>query len=112
MTDSESTIESLCEAVAVRFGGKFYKFAWVGRRGGPDRILVLPFRSIVFVELKTHDGRQSPLQRYWEQELIGLGQRYWLVRSAESFELRIRDFVAHEIGLEKVCKQRERRSLH
>ena len=105
----ESHIEAGCKEVAVRFGGRMYKTTWPSRRGGPDDILVLPFMPVVFVELKTYEGRQSPIQKIWEQDLVGMGQRYWLVRSIESFEIRVREFVAYERGRMVECSPREKR---
>ena len=42
-------------------GGDVRKMMWVGRRGAPDRLVMLPGRNIL-VELKAPGGRISRLQ--------------------------------------------------
>ena len=96
--DSESALERLCGDIAARHGALFWKMRLVGRRGGPDRILMLPHLPVVFVELKVGDNRQSALQRQIESELHGVGQRYWLIYSALGFEERLKAFKLFETG--------------
>jgi len=48
----ESTIEThLCNRV-VALGGEIRKVKWIGRRGAPDRLVMLPHAKPTLVELK------------------------------------------------------------
>lgn len=57
-----------------KLGGRAYKFVSPGNDGVPDRIVVLPGISLVFVELKTETGRLSSLQNVQIKKLKDLGQ--------------------------------------
>ncbi len=57
-----------------KLGGRAYKFVSPGNDGVPDRIVVLPGISPVFVELKTETGRLSSLQNVQIKRLKDLGQ--------------------------------------
>ena len=57
-----------------KLGGRAYKFVSPGNDGVPDRIVVLPGISPVFVELKTETGRLSSLQNVQIKKLKDLGQ--------------------------------------
>lgn len=57
-----------------KLGGRAYKFVSPGNDGVPDRIVVLPGISPVFVELKTETGRLSSLQNVQIKKLKNLGQ--------------------------------------
>lgn len=69
--------ESKIEAALVRgvreLGGRAYKFVSPGCTGVPDRIVILPGGRVEFVELKTMDGRLSPIQNLRQEELRSLG---------------------------------------
>lgn len=41
----------LCRQVKAR-GGEVRKVQWIGRRGAPDRLVLLPDRAPTYVELK------------------------------------------------------------
>lgn len=53
--------DRLCLGVE-RIGGHAYKFKSVGRRGVPDRIVVVPKGRVFFVELKAPGKKPSPAQ--------------------------------------------------
>lgn len=57
-----------------KLGGRAYKFVSPGNDGVPDRIVVLPGISPMFVELKTETGRLSSLQNVQIKKLKDLGQ--------------------------------------
>lgn len=42
----------------------YYKFVSPGNDGVPDRIIVLPLGRIIFLELKTEEGRLTAMQEY------------------------------------------------
>lgn len=70
----ESTIESKLRDGVKRLGGRAYKFVSPGNDGVPDRIVVMPGRMPIFVELKTESGRLSLLQKVQIDRLKKLGQ--------------------------------------
>lgn len=70
----ESTIESKLRDGVKRLGGRAYKFVSPGNDGVPDRLVVMPGRMPIFVELKTESGRLSQLQKVQIDRLKKLGQ--------------------------------------
>jgi len=77
----ESTLEKYLVAEVKKRGGKCLKL--VGYVGIPDRLILLPGGTAIFVELKTKQGKLSPLQVYWSKILIGLGFNYKLFNDLE-----------------------------
>lgn len=74
MTPLEKDIEkSLCRMVG-RHGGLCLKWVSPGRAGVPDRIILLPGRRILFVELKRPKGGNiGKLQKWWAKVIKALG---------------------------------------
>lgn len=70
----ESVIEAHLREGVKKLGGRAYKWTSPGNDGVPDRIVVLPERLPVFVELKTEKGVLSPLQKSQITRLRELGQ--------------------------------------
>lgn len=65
------------------------RFKAMGTKAGfPDLFLPVARGAWhgLFVEMKTETGRQSPLQRAWEEAVEAQGYRYEICRSAERFE--------------------------
>jgi hypothetical protein len=58
----ESKIEAALVKRVKAEGGEIRKLAWIGRRGAPDRLVMLPGRNAVLVELKAPKGRLSKVQ--------------------------------------------------
>ena len=54
-------------------GGRTYKWVSPGNAGVPDRIVVLPGRPPVFIELKTESGTLTALQKVQIRRLKALG---------------------------------------
>lgn len=69
----ESKIEKALVKRATAAGGLVRKLAWVGRRGAPDRLVKLPDRPPMFVELKAPGGRLSKLQELEHQRMAAAG---------------------------------------
>lgn len=70
----ESKIEKALVRRVKAEGGEIRKVQWIGRRGAPDRLVMLPGRNPVLVELKAPKGRLSKLQER-EHEIL----RQWFV---------------------------------
>lgn len=64
-------------------GNKFKAMGVV--KGISDLILILPGR-VVFIELKTRVGRQSPEQSQFQHKCQTRGHEYRIVRSLEEFQ--------------------------
>lgn len=71
---TEREIEKKLVDGVRKLGGRAYKFVSPGNDGVPDRIVILPGISPVFVELKTETGRLSSLQNVQIKKLKDLGQ--------------------------------------
>lgn len=87
----ESEIEKILVRETKKLGGRAYKWESPGNDGVPDRIVILPGREPMFVELKTEKGRLSKLQKVQLSRLAVLGQTidviYGLGQLAEFFEV-------------------------
>lgn len=70
----EQEIEQKLREAVKRMGGRAYKFISPGNVGVPDRIVIMPGRQVIFVELKTEVGRLTPVQKAQIGYLKGLGQ--------------------------------------
>lgn len=70
----EKDIEAVLVREVKRMGGRAYKWTSPGNDGVPDRIVILPNRNPIFVELKTEKGKLSALQRVQIRRLQELGQ--------------------------------------
>lgn len=72
-------------------GGEVRKVVWQGRRGAPDRLVLLPknrrrARPLVFVELKAPKGKVSRLQALEHEILARYGVRVIVLNSIEQIE--------------------------
>ena len=72
--EKESAVEDVLVVGIKKAGGRAYKWISPGNAGVPDRLVVLPHRAPIFVELKTEKGRLSPLQKVQIGKLKDLGQ--------------------------------------
>ena len=69
----ESTIEARLVREVKKRGGLCYKFTSPGNPGVPDRIVILPGGTTVYVELKTEIGRLAKIQKWQIEELCRRG---------------------------------------
>ena len=79
----ERDIEHRLMAGVKKLGGVAYKFTAPGRRSVPDRLCVLPFGLICFVECKRPGGHVTHLQ---VREIAKLREFGHWVCVADSFE--------------------------
>jgi tRNA G37 N-methylase Trm5 len=66
----ERELESILVREVRRAGGIAYKFVSPGNDGVPDRIVILPGRDVIFLELKTETGRLSKVQKTQIRKLM------------------------------------------
>lgn len=84
----ENAVENyLVEGVRVR-GGACPKLVDLGRKGFPDRTVLMPKAKIIFVETKCEDGEVAPWQARYHKLLRGLGFRVevlWTCAQVDEF---------------------------
>ena len=59
----EKDVEKILVDEVRRLGGRAYKWTSPGNAGVPDRIVIMPGRQPIFVELKADGGVLSALQQ-------------------------------------------------
>ena len=75
----------------VRYaGGEVRKVNWVGRRGAPDRFVMLPHR-IVWVELKAPGKQPEPHQLREHERMRRYGLDVVVIDSLEAIEKLVED---------------------
>jgi hypothetical protein len=75
-------------------GGEVRKVQWIGRRGAPDRLVMLPFLKwtqwqnggTIWVELKAPGVAPEPYQLREHERMRALGQRVEVIDSLEGVE--------------------------
>lgn len=96
----ESDIEKHLVKRVKELGGEVRKVKWVGRKGAPDRIVMLPERNnpldgsgcgrisaeCFWVELKAPGEKPEPHQLREHKRLRKMGQRVFVVDSIEGVE--------------------------
>jgi len=55
-------------------------------RGWPDLLVLMPCGQVFFVELKTQQGKISPLQEYTHKLIIGNKGKVYVIRSLQEFQ--------------------------
>lgn len=93
----ESVIEAHLVKRVKQLGGEVRKVQWVGRRGAPDRLVLLPHApagwgypswmpASCWVELKAPGGGPEPHQAREHTRLRNLGQHVVVVDSIEAVD--------------------------
>ena len=81
----ESEIEQHLVELVKQLGGEVRKAAWIGRRGAPDRVVMLPGKTI-WVELKAPGEKCKPHQTREHERMRKMGQRVEVIDSIEGVE--------------------------
>ena len=82
--ESEKKLEADLVEGCRRRGGMAVKLTSQFHRGLPDRLVLLPFRTVCFVELKSTGEKRTALQEVAARQLEDLGLRVFVVDSSES----------------------------
>lgn len=82
--ESEKHLEADLVEGCKRRGGMAIKLTSQFHRGLPDRLVLLPWRTVAFVELKSTGEKRSALQEVAARQLEALGLRVFLVDSTEA----------------------------
>lgn len=99
----ESTIEAHLVKRVKELGGEVRKVQWVGRRGAPDRLVMLPagVRKVpggrkewddqtIWVELKAPGEKSRPEQLREHERMRKMGQHVVVIDSIEGVEELLR----------------------
>ena len=81
--ESEKNLEAALVSGCKRRGGMAVKLTSQFHRGHPDRLVLLPFRTVAFVELKSTGCKRTALQEVAGEQLESLGFRVFVVDSTE-----------------------------
>lgn len=83
----EKEIESKLKKEVEKVGGLALKFISPGMAGVPDRIVLLPYKVIAFVELKAPGERLRPLQLKRKEQLEKLGFKVYVIDSIQAVDV-------------------------
>jgi hypothetical protein len=82
----ERQIEAYLVKRVKAMGGEVRKVQWVGRNGAPDRLVMLPRPTTVWVELKAPGEKPRPSQLREHERMRAMGQRVEVIDSLEGVE--------------------------
>ena len=82
--ESEKKLEADLVEGCRRRGGMAIKLTSQFHRGLPDRLVLLPFRTVCFIELKSTGEKRTALQEVAARQLENLGLRVFVVDSSEA----------------------------
>lgn len=98
----EAKIEEHLVRRVRELGGEVRKVKWLGRRGAPDRLVMLPpmkdfdapivyhYGRTIWVELKAPGEKPKPHQQREHERMRRMGQRVEVVDSIEGVEELLR----------------------
>lgn len=75
----EKDIEKYLVREIKELGGLCYKWISPGNAGVPDRIVLLPNRPVMFIELKTDKGKLSRLQEVQIKKLRTINDQVYIL---------------------------------
>ncbi|MGN0667511.1 MAG: VRR-NUC domain-containing protein [Huintestinicola sp.] len=82
----ETQIEAYLRDKAKQHGGYALKWVCPSWDGVPDRILILPYGRIAFVELKSPGKTARPNQLRWQERLRNLGFKAYIADSKKDID--------------------------
>jgi len=80
---SEKTIEYKLKSKVKDMGGIAFKFTAPGINGVPDRLVLLPYGKLAFIELKAPGKEMRPLQVHRKRQLEALGFLVYCIDSID-----------------------------
>lgn len=81
----ESEIEQYLVSKVAELGGETRKVKWIGRRGAPDRFVLLNGKA-AWVELKAPNKRLGAHQMREANTMVAYGQDYHVISSKDGVE--------------------------
>ena len=85
MGKQENVVEDYLNDQVKGLGGFTRKFAYIGRRGGADRIVFL-YGTIILIEVKTTAGKESTLQTRERRRIRATGARAHCIYGKEGVD--------------------------
>jgi hypothetical protein len=85
----ERTIEKYLVDKVESLGGEVRKVEWIGRRGAPDRLVMVPLRGwqcTIWVELKAPGAKAKPHQAREHARMRAMGQHVAVIDSIEGVD--------------------------
>ena len=82
----EKDVEGYLVQALERIGIRCLKFDPSNRIGMPDRIVLLPGGKVIWVELKTDNGKVKTIQELRHRELEGIGHRVEVIWNKEDVD--------------------------
>lgn len=67
-------------------GGEIRKVQWIGRRGAPDRVVMLPGGTLFWIELKRPGGSAEAHQAREHAKLHRVGQTVRILDTVEKID--------------------------
>ena len=89
----ERDLEKRFVRLAKQFNCLCYKWHSMTTKGVPDRILILPYGEIYFVELKTEKGVLSKLQEVIATDLIAYNTNWTCLRGKDEIDRFFKEVV-------------------
>ena len=109
----EKIIEKYLKKQVEYLGGITFKFVSPGRRGVPDRILIVPGVGVLFVELKAKAGRLSIHQRRCFSDISDAGGDVIVLNSKSEVDEFLADLVGMDDCTCEMCvERRNKRGMH
>ena len=100
----ERDIEKVLVTEVRELGGRAYKWVSPGNAGVPDRIVIFPGQTPVFVELKAEGGTLTALQEAQIARLEALGQMVRVVRGMDGLSQFFQDMGYEETSEALDCR--------
>lgn len=88
----ERDIERYLVRQAKSLQGEVRKVMYIGHRGAPDRLLMLPAGVLVWVELKAPGKKPEPHQIREHVRMRRMGQRVEVIDSLEGVDKLMKEF--------------------
>ena len=79
----EKHIERYVRKQIEQMGGRCLKWVCPGNVGVPDRIILLPHRTIYFIEFKDTSYKPTALQEWWGDELRRMGFKWRIIQGMD-----------------------------
>lgn len=82
----ERDIETYLVRRVKALGGEVRKVKWIGRRGAPDRLVMLPRYGAIWIELKAPGKTPEPHQLREHERMRAMGQRIAVIDTLDAVD--------------------------
>ena len=83
----EKSVEKYLVEKIEKLGGKCYKWSSPNNRAVPDRIAILPFSGLIFIECKALGKKPTPLQAKVIKSIRNLGHVVLVIDTKEKVDI-------------------------